>query len=54
MNIDPLAEKYVNLSPYVYVANNVINAFDPDGKKLYLQKMQQRNLNKHLRQPLNI
>nr|WP_315247349.1 DUF6443 domain-containing protein [uncultured Flavobacterium sp.] len=38
MNIDPLATKYVNLSPYVYVANNVINAFDPDGKKIVFAK----------------
>ncbi|MDJ0644591.1 MAG: DUF6443 domain-containing protein [Flavobacteriaceae bacterium] len=32
MNIDPLAEKYTNLSPFSYVANNVINAIDPDGR----------------------
>lgn len=32
MNIDPLADKYTNLSPYSYVANNVINAIDPDGR----------------------
>ena len=32
MNIDPLAEKYTNLSPYSYVANNVVNAIDPDGR----------------------
>ncbi|HEU4789549.1 MAG TPA: DUF6443 domain-containing protein [Flavobacterium sp.] len=38
MNIDPLAQKYVNISPYVYVANNVINAFDPDGKKIVFAK----------------
>ncbi|WP_299362488.1 RHS repeat-associated core domain-containing protein, partial [Winogradskyella sp.] len=32
MNLDPLAEKYTNLSPFSYVANNVINAIDPDGR----------------------
>ena len=32
MNLDALAEKYTNLSPYSYVANNVINAIDPDGR----------------------
>jgi RHS repeat-associated protein len=33
--IDPLAEKYSHLSPYVYVANNPICATDPDGKRIY-------------------
>lgn len=28
---DPLAEKYPWLSPYLYCANNTVNAFDPDG-----------------------
>ena len=32
MNIDPLAEKYTNLSPFSYAANNVVNAIDPDGR----------------------
>ena len=30
--IDPMAEKYYNISPYVYCANNPINEIDPDGK----------------------
>jgi RHS repeat-associated protein len=30
--IDPLCEKYYSISPYVYCANNPINAYDPDGK----------------------
>ncbi|MEN2403179.1 RHS repeat-associated core domain-containing protein, partial [Flavobacterium sp. MC2016-06] len=38
MNIDPLATKYVNISPYVYVANTPVNAFDPDGKKIVFAK----------------
>ena len=32
LNVDPLAEKYPNISPYAYVANNPINAIDPDGR----------------------
>lgn len=30
--IDPLAEKYYSLSPYVYCLNNPINAIDKDGR----------------------
>ena len=29
---DPLAEKYYNISPYAYCANNPVNFVDPDGK----------------------
>jgi RHS repeat-associated protein len=32
--IDPLSIKYPSISPYAFVANNVINAVDPDGKKI--------------------
>ncbi len=32
--MDPLAEKYPNINPYVYVANNPINFIDPDGRKI--------------------
>ena len=32
--IDPLADKYHPISPYVYVSNNPINYFDPDGRKI--------------------
>lgn len=30
--MDPLAEKYYSVSPYVYCANNPINAIDPNGR----------------------
>ena len=33
--IDPLAEKYYNISPYAYCANNPVNAIDPDGRDWY-------------------
>ena len=34
MNIDPLADKYTRISPYVYVANSPLMAIDPDGRKI--------------------
>ena len=34
-SIDPLAEKYFPISPYAFCANNPINYFDPDGRKIY-------------------
>ncbi len=32
--VDPLAEKYPNISPYVYVANNPMLYVDPDGRDI--------------------
>ena len=34
--MDPLCEKYYSISPYVYCMNNPVNAFDPDGKDVWL------------------
>ena len=31
---DPLAEKYLYLSPYVFVADNPIRYMDPDGREI--------------------
>ncbi|MFT4169629.1 MAG: RHS repeat-associated core domain-containing protein [Dysgonomonas sp.] len=33
--VDPLAEKYYSISPYVYVANNPMNATDPRGDSIW-------------------
>lgn len=32
--VDPLAEKYIPISPYVYVANNPLGNIDPDGREI--------------------
>ena len=34
LSVDPLAGKYPGISPYAYVANNPINAIDPDGRDI--------------------
>jgi len=34
--IDPHAESYYSISPYVYVLNNPIRAIDPNGKDVYM------------------
>ena len=34
MNLDPLAERYGNFTPYNYVANTPLQAIDPDGKAI--------------------
>jgi len=39
LSVDPLAEKYPGISSYAYVANNPINAIDPDGRDIvYINK----------------
>ncbi len=32
--IDPMGEKYVSISPYIYVANNPVRLIDPDGMEI--------------------
>jgi hypothetical protein len=42
MNLDPLAEKYYNKSPFVYTLNNPIYYLDPNGKKVIASDVQSR------------
>lgn len=37
VNVDPLADKYPNMSPYVYCANNPVIFLDPDGRDFAIQ-----------------
>ncbi|MDR0970773.1 MAG: hypothetical protein LBM25_00095 [Bacteroidales bacterium] len=34
LSVDPLSDKYPNLSPYAYCANNPVNLVDPDGREM--------------------
>ena len=34
VSVDPLADAYAPIPPYVYVANTPINAVDPDGERI--------------------
>ncbi|HYX06928.1 MAG TPA: hypothetical protein VE912_09375 [Bacteroidales bacterium] len=36
LSVDPLAEKFPSISSYAYVANNPLNAIDPDGREIKL------------------
>ena len=47
--IDPLAEKYYNISPYAYVKNRFMTHIDPDGRKVVGENEQAReNIKKTL------
>ncbi|HOJ25414.1 MAG TPA: RHS repeat-associated core domain-containing protein [Bacteroidales bacterium] len=36
LSVDPMADKYPSLSPYIYSANNPIILIDPNGEKVYI------------------
>ncbi|MDR2407164.1 MAG: hypothetical protein LBE13_03505 [Bacteroidales bacterium] len=43
--IDPLAEKYYSVSPYVYCVNNPLKYIDPDGEDIYMYYYVSNNKN---------
>ncbi len=36
LSVDPMTDKYPNLSPYVYCADNPVRIFDPDGEEIWI------------------
>ena len=36
LSVDPLADKYPNISPYAYCAWNPVKLVDPDGREIYM------------------
>ena len=37
--MDPLCEKYYDVSPYAYCAGDPVNAIDPDGKSIWTKML---------------
>ena len=38
LSVDPMADKYPNISPYAYCAWNPVKLVDPDGKEIFYSK----------------
>jgi len=43
--MDPLCEKYYNVSPYAYCGNNPVRYIDPDGKKIVMSQKNSQEFN---------
>jgi RHS repeat-associated protein len=51
--IDPLAEKYYNISPYAYCANNPLIYLDKDGKKIVMSQNNSQDFNNQYIKAIN-
>ena len=43
LSVDPLADKYPSMSPYMYCAGNPVKLVDPDGRKINLSLLSSEN-----------
>jgi RHS repeat-associated protein len=43
LSVDPLADKYPSMSPFMYVAGNPVMLVDPDGREIILQELYRKN-----------
>ncbi len=54
LSIDPMADKYPNISPYAYCTWNPLRLVDPDGKDLYIPKSSEGNNNTEMNDLLSL
>ena len=48
LSVDPLADKYPSVSPYVYCAWNPVKLVDPDGAEIWIGTYNERNRRKYI------
>lgn len=47
ITFDPYGEKYYDLSPYSFCANNPINFVDPDGRNIFIYDIENQQFKKY-------